>query len=438
MDTRSSAISRATGATSAPGVPRLFLAATLAVALHIADDNFLQPAHGTSAADHLVSGTVPLVALAAGAWTYVRVRAGVRAVIALATGFTGLVTGFLEAGYHLVSVGLYGDDYTGLLAGVAGLLLVGLAARTLWRSRRSGPSRPRRYLRRTLTGVAGVAILAEVVAPFAFGYYATHAMRATVPDPELGGSYEDVTLTTSDGLRLEGWYVPSRNGAAVIAFPGRTNPQPHARMLARHGYGVLLFDRRGEGASDGDGNRLGWGGTRDLEAALDFLEDRRDLEPGRIGGLGLSVGGELMLQVAAEDPRLAAVVSEGAGTRTLEEELVEFSPHEVIRGFHTLVAKHLGVALFANEPPPPSLVDILHRVTPRPALLIWAPHGGNRETMNPLYKRLIGPSASQWPMNDVQHIQGLQTHPTAYERRVVGFFDHALLGGAGMAPRTGK
>ena len=58
--------------------------------------------------------------------------------------------------------------------------------------------------------------------------------------------------------------------------------------------------------------------------------------------------------------------------------------------------------------------------------------------MNPLYKRLIGPSASQWPMNDVQHIQGLQTHPTAYERRVVGFFDHALLGGAGMAPRTGK
>jgi len=423
---------------SATGTDRVFLAATLAVALHIADDNFLHPASGMSAADHLVSGTVPLVALAAGGFTYLRVGPGLRALIAVLTGVTGLVTGLVEAGYHLVSVGPYGDDYSGLLAGVAGMVLIGVAVRTLWRSRRSGPSRPRRYLRRTLIGVAGVAVLAEVVAPFAFGYYATHGMRATVAEPDLGARHEDVTLTTSDGLQLEGWYVPSRNGAAVIAFPGRTNPQPHTRMLVRHGYGVLLFDRRGEGASDGDGNRFGWGGTRDLAAALDFLEQRPDVEPGRIGGLGLSVGGELLLEVAAEDRRLAAVVSEGAGTRTLAEELVEFPPREVIRGFHTLVAKHLGVRLFSNEPAPPSLVDVLHRVAPRPALLIWAPNGGNRETMNPLYKRLIGPSASLWAMDDVQHIKGLQTHPEEYERRVIGFFGHALLGGTGTASRTGE
>ena len=40
-------------------------------------------------------------------------------------------------------------------------------------------------------------------------------------------------------------------------------------MLVRHGYGVF-FDRRGEGASEGDGNMFGWGGERDA-AALDFL-----------------------------------------------------------------------------------------------------------------------------------------------------------------------
>lgn len=75
--------------------------------------------------------------------------------------------------------------------------------------------------------------------------------------------YEDVTLRTSDGLDLQGWYVPSRNGAAVIAFPGRSGPQRQTRMLARHGSGVLLFDRRDEGASDGDPNAFGWGGDRD-------------------------------------------------------------------------------------------------------------------------------------------------------------------------------
>ena len=76
-----------------------------------------------------------------------------------------------------------------------------------------------------------------------------------------------MTLTTSDGLELEGWYVPSQNGAAVIVFPGRQRSQHHARMLVEHGYGVLLFDRRGEGASEGAGNMFGWGGERDIFAA---------------------------------------------------------------------------------------------------------------------------------------------------------------------------
>ena len=64
-------------------------------------------------------------------------------------------------------------------------------------------------------------------------------------------------------------------------------------MLARHGYGVLIFDRRGEGESDGDPNPYAWNdGERDLLAAIDFLKRRPDVEPDRIGGIGLSVGGE--------------------------------------------------------------------------------------------------------------------------------------------------
>src|SRR3954451_13715032 len=303
------------------GAPRVFLACAASVLLHLADDNFLQPADGTSAGDHLLSGTVPMLVIAAGMFAYPRVRPGAQAIIAMVTALTGLVIGFIEASNHLFTVGLSGDDFTGLAAGAAGLVLAGLAARTLWRSRRRGPTRTRQYVRRTLRGALGLAVLTELVLPFAFGYFVTHAMRAGVADPELGAAHEDVTLTTSDGLELEGWYVPSKNGAAVIAFPGRTNPQPHTRMLVEHGYGVLLFDRRGEGASDGDGNMFGWGGTREIEAALDFLESRPDVDPRRIGALGLSVGGELMLEAAAADTHLAAVVSEGAGTRTLAEEL---------------------------------------------------------------------------------------------------------------------
>jgi dienelactone hydrolase len=109
----------------------------------------------------------------------------------------------------------------------------------------------------------------------------------------------------------------------VIAFPGRSGPQKPARFLARHGYGVLLFDRRGESESDGDGNLVGWGGDKDIPAAIEFLKSRPDVDPGRIAGIGLSVGGELMLQAAAETNDLAAVISDGAGTRSFAEELEE-------------------------------------------------------------------------------------------------------------------
>ena len=129
-----------------------------------------------------------------------------------------------------------------------------------------------------------------------------------------------MTFKTEDGLELEGWYIPSRNGAAVISFPGRKGPQRQARMLARHGYGVLLFDRRGEGRSEGEPNIFGWGGDEDIKAAVRYLQTRADVDPKRIGGIGLSVGGELMLEAAAETKDLAAVVSDGAGARTARED----------------------------------------------------------------------------------------------------------------------
>ena len=310
------------------------------------------------------------------------------------------------------------------------MLLVGLGAVTLWKTRRRDGTRRRRYLRRSLLAVVGFLVAAELVFPIGLGYGTTHILRPVVPANELGVAYEDMSFTTSDGLQLEGWYIPSKNGAAVIAFPGRRGPQKHARMLARHGYGVLLIDRRGEGASEGDGNLFGWGGDKDILAAVEFLKTRRDVDPNRIGGIGFSVGGELMLQAAAETDDLAAVVSEGAGTRWLAEEIEEF---DTIPGWRkwldlpTLVVKTGAVAVFSNTAPPPKLTDLVTRIE-QPLYLIWAPNGGNAETMNPVYFKLAAGPKTIWEIPDAKHVQGIAAHPMEYERRVVGFFDHALLG----------
>ena len=111
-----------------------------------------------------------------------------------------------------------------------------------------------------------------IAQPVALSYVVTHAGKAHVPAANLGAPHQNVEFTTSDGLRLKGWYVPSRNGAAVIAFAGRRDTQLRARMLVRHGYGVLLFDRRGEGESEGDPNLFGWQGERDVHGAVAFLQ----------------------------------------------------------------------------------------------------------------------------------------------------------------------
>ena len=410
------------------GESTVALSAVALVGLHVADDSFIHPEPGTTALDHLTGGLIVLAAVGAAAAGYRRGRAGVRGAIALVLGLLALVMGAASAGFTTVTVGPSGDDYTGLLLLPAGLTLVGIGLVTLWRSRKLDDSRKRRYTRRGLIAVAALAVANFVLFPLGFSYVITHVMRQTVPAAELGAAYEDVSFRTSDGLELQGWYVPSKNGAAVIAFPGRSGPRAHTRMLVRHGYGVLLFDRRGEGKSDGDSNLLGWDGDKDILGAIEFLKRREDVRPGRIGGIGLSVGGELMLQTAGETDELAAVVSEGAGTRMYSEQFEEFHGWQKLLNAPQAVMLSAGTALFSSTAPPPNLTDVAPKIA-QPLFVIWAPNGGNIEHMSKEYYALANGPKQIWEMPTAKHVGGIYDQPAEYERRVIGFFDDALLGG---------
>jgi uncharacterized protein len=173
------------------------------VAVHIVDDNFVQPQPGTGATDHLVSGLVPLAVIASAAAGYGRLRAGFRAALALVFGFLGVLAG-TEAAYYASDVGVSGDDYTGLLSIFAGLLLLSLGTVTLWRGRRTDDGLLRRYVRRLLLAVAAVAVLVFVLYPITLAYVFTHVAPADVPAPNLGVAYEKVQFRTSDGLLLKG------------------------------------------------------------------------------------------------------------------------------------------------------------------------------------------------------------------------------------------
>jgi uncharacterized protein len=405
----------------------LFRIGFAVIALHVVDDNFLQPQPGTSAGDHLVSGLVPLAVLGLVAWAFPRLRSGLRGATALVFGVLGIAAGF-EAVHYTNTVGPSGDDFTGLLCIPAGLTLLGLGAVTLWRTRRVEGNRAWRYARRVLLAAGGVVVTYAVVIAIGLGYVTTHVGRAVVPPDQLGVAHENVSFTTSDGLNLEGWYIPSKNGAAVISFPGRKGPQKQARLLARHGYGVLLFDRRGEGRSDGEPNSWGWGGEKDIKAAVAFLQRRPDVEPGRIGGIGLSVGGEMMLDAASDTKSLAAVVSEGAGARVFSEEM-DFDMTGLEKATNAAPAwiKQASIAVFANQSPPTNLKDLVPKIAPRALLLIAAPNSGHGEDLNRGYHAAAGEPKTLWEIPESGHVGGLEARPAEYERRVVRFFDQALL-----------
>jgi uncharacterized protein len=414
---------------AAPLETTLAVTGFVAIAVHILDDNFSQPQPGTAADDHLVSGLVPAAVFLGAAALYARLRAGARAALALALGVLGIGIGVGEAGYYTLVEGPSGDDFTGLLAIPAGLVLVGVGVTTLWRSRRRDGSLLRRSVRRGLLVLGAALLFAVVVFPLCIAYAFTHTARAEVPAPDLGAAHEDVTFKTSDGLTLRGWYVPSKNRAAVVVFPGRKGRQRQTRMLVRHGYGVLLFDRRGEGESDGDPNIFGWAMDRDLKAASAFLQRRPEVDASRIGGLGLSVGGEMLLQTAAESATYKAVVSEGAGSRSVREDLDKPRTREDVLALPMSFVQTGGIALFSNHTPPPSLVDLTGRISPRPVFLIFATHGtgGEEKQLNPKYYAAAGAPKQIWEIPESGHTGGIEARPREYERRVVGFFDRALL-----------
>jgi dienelactone hydrolase len=401
------------------------------VALHVVDDNFLQPNPGTSAADHLVSGLVPLAILSAAGVLYGRVRAGVRASIALVLGFLAILGG-TEAVHYARSVGLSGDDYTGLLSVGAGLLLLGLGTRTLWRSRRRDDRLWWRYTRRGLVTLGALLIAVLVLFPVTLAYTGTHLARAKAPPPDLGAPFEEIEFTTSDGLRLKGWYIASKNGAAVISFPGRAASQKRAKMLARHGYGVLLFDRRGEGESDGDPNIYGWHGERDIHAAVEFLRGRPDVDPQRIGGIGLSVGGEMMIEAAAESSALKAIVSEGGSARSVRDLVA--NPGNGLLAVLANVVTTASTAVFTNDLPPADLESLVPRVSGA-IFFMYGEHGqAAEEPANTSFYAVAHEPKEIWKIPGAKHMGGADAQPAEYERRIVRFFDRALLDRRSTAP----
>ena len=403
----------------------VFASATVVGLIHAFDDAILHRQSGVPITQHLWALGTVLVVAGPAVLLFRRMRPGVRAAMAFVFGALTLTNGAMHV-LHIAVDDVSGSDATGVLAAAAGASLLGLSVGLpfVHRGERMLPPLRRRVVH-VLVPLTAVVVLLLVVFPVGVGIGQTHFFRRPIGAPP-DSSYQEMTFESSDGLRLAGWYRPSHNGAAIVVVSGargdRLGSVGHARLLAHHGYGVLLYDARGTGESEGSPNGYGWGGDQDVSGALRFLAKQPDVDPDRVGGLGLSRGADILIEVAASDSRLGAVVADGATARSLGD----IPPGNVLAALW-LAPVLATVSVLSGSRPGPPLADLAAGVSPTPLLLIATGSLAGEITLNKIYARAARQPVDFWVLPEARHTAAIRDEAVAYERRVIAHFDNALL-----------
>ena len=408
----------------------MFGAAIAVALLHALDDAFLHRGPGVGLGQHALAAAVSLVLGLGAVYAFPFLRPAARAAVAFFFGALAVVNGGLHV-KHIAAHGAAASDLTGALALGAGVVLIALAAAIPWRHRGEGTAGPRRRWACRIAAVpAGLLLALFTVVPIGMAITETHKFREPIGAPP-SADYREVAFDASDGVHLSGWYRPTRNGATILVVHGgggdRTGAVAHAKLLVRHGYGVLLHDARGRGKSEGTQNSFGWGWTKDVDGALRFLKGRPEVDPERIGGLGLSTGADALIQSAGQRTDLHAVVADGAAAESFED-------WRRLQGITAMTpffaAEFATVRITSGAKSGPPLEDMIKRVS-RPLLLVSA--GRDEEyKFNVKYDRAAGSRpVEHWNLPEAGHTGAIRDAAPAYERRVTAFFDAALNGGSG-------
>jgi fermentation-respiration switch protein FrsA (DUF1100 family) len=249
---------------------------------------------------------------------------------------------------------------------------------------------------------------------------------------KYGMPFSDVTVTSSDGLKLVGWYIPSKNGALVILQHGyksnRSEMLNEADMLFRHGYGLLISSVRAHDYSEGERITFGMDEMKDMEAWYNFILTRSDVDPEKIGILGNSFGGMLAIHYAAQNKKIKAVVTDSSFSSLADT--VETS----IRFFTGLPPFPFApLILFWGEREAgfkASEIDAtvwIRAISPRPVFLMQG--GADTIISTSSGQKLLdaaGEPKELWYDPEVLHAQFDTLRAQEFERRVVAFFDKYL------------
>ena len=163
-------------------------------------------------------------------------------------------------------------------------------------------------------------------------FFPMRQMEGTPSD--MGLAYEDVYFETSDGVKLNGWFIPAEGArGTVLYFHGNAGNISHRvgmiRIFNKMGLNIFIIDYRGYGRSEGRPDEKGT--YLDAEAAYAYLKSRGDVDEERIALYGKSLGGAVAIDLASKRD-VPALVSDSAFTSTADigKEIYPFLPMDML------------------------------------------------------------------------------------------------------------
>ncbi len=168
-----------------------------------------------------------------------------------------------------------------------------------------------------------------------------------VTPSRIGLPYESVYLTTTDGVKLHGWFVPAQQPQMTLLFlHGNAGNISHRldslAIFHRLQLNTLIIDYRGYGQSVGKPSEAGL--YRDAEAALRYLREVRGVPLQDIVIFGRSLGGAVAAWLAARQPGGALIIeSSFVSAPALAADLYPFLPSRLLTFLRYDTLAHLKV-----------------------------------------------------------------------------------------------
>lgn len=137
-------------------------------------------------------------------------------------------------------------------------------------------------------------IFVTILGALSLGWMLARPVQTRIGDAPADLDAQPVNFESDSGANIHGWWCPVRNSrVAVLLLPGiranRLSMVDRARFLRRAGYSVLLIDFQATGETKGDRITFGWKESRDVIAAVNFIQN---VEPtSRVAIIGSSLGG---------------------------------------------------------------------------------------------------------------------------------------------------